>query len=166
MRAIWYDVFREPPPGAPPADFRPLDQLLGEADFVSIHLNLNDSSRHIIGARELGLMRPSAYLVNMARGGVVDQAALTTALQEHRIAGTGLDCLDPEPPLATDSIVQLPNVIALPHIGDARDARGTRAYGCRQPRGGADRSAAARHRQPARARGPVLTACSHAQPAF
>ena len=60
IRAIWYDVFREPPPGAPPADFRPLDQRLGEADFVSIPLDLNDSSRHIIGARGLGLMRPSA----------------------------------------------------------------------------------------------------------
>ena len=119
MRAIWYDVFREPSPGAPPAEYRPLDQLLGEADFVTLHTDLNDSSRHLIGARELALMRSSAYLVNMARGGVVDQAALTAALQDGALAGAGLDCLAPEPPPATDDIVRLPNVIALPHIGTA-----------------------------------------------
>ena len=75
-------------------------------------------------------MRPSAYLVNMARGGVVDQAALTTALQEHKIAGAGLDCLDPEPRHATDSIEQLPNVIALPRIGTATRELPTTSWRC------------------------------------
>ena len=119
MRATWCDVFREPPPNAPPAEYRPLDRLLREADFVTLHTDLNDSSRHLIGARELALMKPTAYLVNMARGGVVDQAALTAALQDGTLAGAGLDCLAPEPPLATDDIVRLPNVIALPHVGAA-----------------------------------------------
>ena len=119
MRPIWYDVFDRLPPGAPQVPYRPLDELLVGADFVTIHMDLNDNSRHLIGARELGLMRPTAYLVNTARGGVVDQSALTSALQQGRLAGAGLDVLEQEPPAPAEPILALPNVIAFPHMGTA-----------------------------------------------
>lgn len=119
MNAVWYDIFDSPPPDAPAAPYRPLDDLLREADFVSIHMDLNDSSRHLIGAREIALMRRDAYLVNTARGGVVDQTALTAALQENRIAGAGLDVLAPEPPDPDDPILSLPNVVIFPHMATA-----------------------------------------------
>ena len=119
MQPIWYDVFDQAPPDAPQAPYRPLDELLAASDFVTIHMDLNDSSRHLIGGRELGLMRPSAYLVNTARGGVVDQSALTAALQQGRLAGAGLDVLEQEPPDPEEPILTLPNVIVLPHMGTA-----------------------------------------------
>ena len=119
MNAVWYDIFEDPPPDAPAVPYRPLDDLLREADFVSVHMDLNDSSRHLIGAREIALMRRDAYLVNTARGGVVDQAALTAALQDNRIAGAGLDVLAPEPPDPGDPILALPNVVIFPHMATA-----------------------------------------------
>ena len=119
MQPIWYDLFDRLPPGAPQVPYRPLDELLAAADFVTIHMDLNDSSRHLIGARELGLMRPTAHLVNTARGGVVDQSALTAALREGRLAGAGLDVLEQEPPAPSEPILALPNVIAFPHMGTA-----------------------------------------------
>ena len=119
MRPIWNDVFDELPAGAPDVPFRPLDDLLREADFVTIHLNLSETSRHLIGEREIGLMRKTAYLVNTARGPVVDQKALTAALRDGSIAGAGLDVLEQEPPDAAEPIVELPNVITFPHIGTA-----------------------------------------------
>lgn len=119
MNPVWYDVYDNPPPDAPDAPYRPLDDLLREADFVSIHMDLNDSSRHLIGAREIALMRRDAYLVNTARGGVVDQAALTAALQDNRIAGAGLDVLAPEPPDPDDPILSLPNALIFPHMATA-----------------------------------------------
>ena len=119
MQPIWYDVFDRLPPGAPQIPYRPLDELLAGSDFVTIHMDLNEGSRHLIGARELGLMRPAAYLVNTARGGVVDQAALTAALQQGRLAGAGLDVLEQEPPDPADPILTLPNVIVFPHMGTA-----------------------------------------------
>lgn len=117
MNPVWYDVFDTRPADGPDAPFRPLDDLLRESDFVTIHMNLNESSRHLIGERELGLMKKTAYIVNTARGPVIDQAALTAALQNGDIAGAGLDVFDPEPPAEDELIVTLPNVIALPHIG-------------------------------------------------
>ena len=119
MKPIWYDVFDRLPPGAPQVPYRPLDELLAGADFVTIHMDLNDGSRHLIGAREIGLMRSTAYLINTARGGVVDQAALTAALQQGRLAGAGLDVLEREPPDPAEPILTLPNVIAFPHMGTA-----------------------------------------------
>lgn len=117
MRPIWYDVYDELLPGAPDVPFRPLDDLLRESDFVTVHMDLNETSRHLIGAREIGLMKETAYLVNTARGPVVDQKALTEALQSSSIAGAGLDVLEQEPPDAAEPIVKLPNVISFPHIG-------------------------------------------------
>ena len=117
MRPIWYDVYDELPPGAPDVPFQPLDDLLRESDFVTVHMDLNETSRHLIGAREIGLMKETAYLVNTARGPVVDQKALTEALESGSIAGAGLDVLEQEPPDADEPIVNLPNVITFPHIG-------------------------------------------------
>ncbi len=119
MHPIWYDVFQELPPGAPDAPYRSLDALLRESDFVTIHMNLNETSHHLIGEREIGLMRQTAYLINTARGAVVDQRALRAALEAGAIAGAGLDVLEQEPPDADEPIVRLPNVITFPHIGTA-----------------------------------------------
>lgn len=96
-----------------------LDELLARSDFVSIHVPLTDATRHLIGARELGLMKPTAILVNTARGPVVDQAALVRALAEGTIAGAGLDVTDPEPLRADHPLVREPRAIVVPHIGSA-----------------------------------------------
>lgn len=93
-----------------------LDDLLGEADVVSLHLPLSPATRGLIGERELGLMRPQAILINTARGALVDEAALTRALQEGRLAGAGLDVFESEPPLAHNPLLTLQNVVLTPHI--------------------------------------------------
>ena len=121
MNVIWYDVFEDAPADAPPAERREMDDLLSESDFVSVHTDLNNSSRHVVGERELALMKPSAYLINTSRGPTVDQRALQQALEENRIAGAGLDVLEQEPPQADEPIVALPNVISFPHIGTATE---------------------------------------------
>jgi phosphoglycerate dehydrogenase-like enzyme len=92
-----------------------LDELLAQSDFVSIHCPLTAETWHLIDARRLALMKPTAYLVNTARGGVVDQAALAEALTEHRIAGAGLDVFEPEPLPASDPLLQAPNVTFSAH---------------------------------------------------
>lgn len=94
-----------------------LDDLLRRSDFVSLHYQLTPGTRGMIGAREIGLMRPTAYLVNTARGPLVDEAALVAALRERRIAGAGLDCFDVEPLPLDHPFRHLPNVVATPHIG-------------------------------------------------
>jgi glyoxylate reductase len=96
----------------------PLDRLLGESDFVSIHASLTPETRHLIGARELELMKPTAYLVNAARGPIVDEPALIRALSERRIAGAGLDVYENEPRI-NPALFALPNVVLSPHIGSA-----------------------------------------------
>ena len=119
MRTLWYDAVADPHPQAPASRHRPLDELLRESDFVTLHADLNDASRHLIGAEELRMMKPTAYLVNTARGGLVDQRALTEALSGGIIAGAALDVLETEPPAPDDPLVSLPNVVCLPHIGTA-----------------------------------------------
>ena len=119
MRTLWTDVFSELPPGAPESRYRPLDDLLRESDIVTLHTDLNASSRHLISERELGLMKPTAYLLNTSRGPVVDQPALVAALRDERIAGAALDVLEQEPPDADEPIVTLPNIAVFPHIGSA-----------------------------------------------
>jgi phosphoglycerate dehydrogenase-like enzyme len=100
-----------------------LDDLLRESDFVALHCRLTEETRGLIGARELSLMKPSAYLINMARGPVVDHLALVEALQTRRIAGAGLDVFHTEPLPADDPILQLDNVVATPHwLSGTRDA--------------------------------------------
>lgn len=93
----------------------PLDELLARADFVSIHCPLNEQTRNLIGARELALMRPDAYLINTARGGIVDEDALYAALAERRIAGAALDCFVGEPVTWPHRFGALDNVLLAPH---------------------------------------------------
>lgn len=95
------------------------DTLFRESDFVSLHLPLTPATRHYVGERELSLMKPTAILVNTARGGVVDQQALVRALRDGRIAAAGLDVTDPEPPSQGEPLLSLPNVVVAPHIASA-----------------------------------------------
>lgn len=121
MNVLWYDIFDHAPDGTPPAQRRSLDDLLTESDIVSIHTDLNQQSRHMISTRELSLMKPTAYLINTARGPAVDQRALHDALTSGAIAGAALDVLEQEPPDPDEPIVKLPNVITFPHIGTATE---------------------------------------------
>lgn len=101
------------------ARFVDLDTLLRESDFVSLHVPLTPETRSMIGRDQISLMKPTAVLVNTARGSVVDQAALTEALREGRIFAAGLDVFAIEPIPQTDPLLNLPNVVVAPHIGSA-----------------------------------------------
>jgi len=96
----------------------PLDRLLAESDFVSLHSPLNPETRHQIGANELALMKPTAFLINTARGAIVDEEVLVRALTEREIAGAGLDVFEHEP-IVHPSLLKLPNVVVSPHLGSA-----------------------------------------------
>jgi glyoxylate reductase len=102
----------------------PLDELLGASDVVSIHCPLSPATRHLIGARELALMKPDAILVNTARGAIVDEAALVDALDRGLLGGVGLDVFEHEPRVPP-ALLAHARVVAVPHIGSA--ARRTRA---------------------------------------
>ena len=93
--------------------------LLGACDFVSVHLPLSVETRHFLGAGDFAAMKEGSVLVNTARGGVLDQRALVEALKRGRPAFAGLDVMDPEPPLADDELLKLPNVVLAPHLGSA-----------------------------------------------
>ncbi len=112
---------RTPKPDAPgePAD---LDTLLRESDFVSLHVPLSEETRHMIGERELCLMKSTAYLINTSRGEVVDPKALYKAAESGRIAGAALDVTEPEPIPTGDPLLTLDNVLVTPHIGSASRA--------------------------------------------
>jgi glyoxylate reductase len=92
---------------------------LPDADFVSLHVDLNAETRNLMGRDEFKLMKSTGFLVNTSRGGVVDQAALTSALTEGTIAGAGLDVLQDEPPHPDEPLLNAPNIIIVPHIGSA-----------------------------------------------
>jgi glyoxylate reductase len=96
-----------------------LGQLLAESDFISIHVPLTESTRHMIGATELGAMKRSAIIINTARGAVIDQAALADALLSGRIAGAALDVTETEPIDRHDPLLSLENIVITPHIGSA-----------------------------------------------
>ena len=98
--------------------YAPLDQLLAGSDFVSLHVPLTPDTRHLIGARQLALMKPGAYLINTARGPVIDEKALVAVLEQGKIAGAGLDVYENEPEL-TPGLKALSNVVLLPHVGSA-----------------------------------------------
>ncbi len=115
---LYYDPFPPPPEveQALGATSRTLDDLLREADIVSLHLPLSAQTRHIIGARELRLMKPSAILLNTARGPLVDEPALVHALTSGKIAGAGLDVFEQEPAAADNPLLGLENTVVTPHI--------------------------------------------------
>jgi glyoxylate reductase len=93
-----------------------LDRLLEESDFVSLHSPLKPETHHQIGARELALMKPTAFLINTARGKIVDEKALVKALAKGTIAGAGLDVFEHEPKVPP-ALVKMPNVVLTPHLG-------------------------------------------------
>ncbi len=105
----------------------PLDELLAAADVVSLHVPLTEETHHLVGERELGLMKPSAYLVNTSRGAVVDEAALARALEQGRIAGAALDVFEREPDVEP-ALLRLDSVVLVPHLAsathEAREAMG------------------------------------------
>jgi phosphoglycerate dehydrogenase-like enzyme len=104
------------------------DELFRQSDVVSIHYKLSDRSRGLVGARELGLMKPTAYLVNTSRGPIVEENALHDVLQARRIAGAALDVFDREPLPETHPYRFLPNVLATPHVGYVTEETYRRAY--------------------------------------
>jgi phosphoglycerate dehydrogenase-like enzyme len=93
------------------------DELFRQSDVLSIHLILSDRTRGIVGARELSIMKPTAYLINTSRGKIVEEVALLKALQEKKIAGAAIDVYDTEPLSADHMIRKLENVLLTPHIG-------------------------------------------------
>jgi phosphoglycerate dehydrogenase-like enzyme len=93
------------------------DELLARADVVSIHLVLGDRTRKLVGARELALMKPTAYLINTSRGPIVDEAALVAALRQGKLAGAGLDVYDEEPLPLDHPLRNLPSTVITPHLG-------------------------------------------------
>jgi D-3-phosphoglycerate dehydrogenase len=108
-------VTQRTPVDEPGVTYLPLDTLLAEADVVVVACPLTDETRGMLDARRLALMKPTAFLVNVARGAIVDQAALVSALRDGRLAGAGLDVVDPEPLPADDPLLELPNVVGAPH---------------------------------------------------
>ncbi len=118
MRVLgWSRTLTDAAAAAAGAERRELDDLLRESDVVTIHASLAPSSRGLIDARRLALMKPGGFLVNTARGPIVNEAALIAALQDRRLAGAGLDVFDSEPLPAGHPFTAMPNVVLTPHIG-------------------------------------------------
>lgn len=116
MRVLGYSRHVDPAEAAAAGiTLVPLDDLLRQADYVSLHARLSPESKGMLGARELALLKPTAYFINIARGALVDQQALTAALRDRRIAGAGLDVFEHEPLPADDPLLALDNVIVTPH---------------------------------------------------
>jgi lactate dehydrogenase-like 2-hydroxyacid dehydrogenase len=133
MKVIYHDPYPPPPDVAAALGAEPraeLDDVLREADFVSLHCPATPETRHLMNRERLARMRPDAFLVNTARGDVVDEVALVNALQEKTIAGAGLDVFEREPEV-TRALLEMENVVLLPHLGSAtretRVAMGMRA---------------------------------------
>lgn len=116
MKFIAHDPFADPQVAAElGVELVSLEDVFRRADVLSVSCPLTPETRHIVNAERLALMKPTAYLINTARGPIVDQKALTTVLQERRIAGAGLDVLEQEPPDPADPILALDNVVLAPH---------------------------------------------------
>lgn len=94
-----------------------LDEVLTRSDYISLHCPLNDQTRHIIDAAAIEKMKPTACIINTSRGALIDEPALIKALQEHRIAGAGLDVQETEPPVQDNPLYDLDNVVLTPHMG-------------------------------------------------
>ncbi len=133
MRVIFHDPYPPSPEVARSIGAEPrerLEQVLEEADFVSLHCPATPETRHLMNAERLGRLKPNAYLINTARGDVVDEAALVDALRSGRLAGAGLDVFEREPQVSPE-LLAMENVVLLPHLGSAtretREAMGMRA---------------------------------------
>jgi len=133
MRVVFHDPY--PPPANVVADLAAepkatVEDVLREADFVSLHSPATPETRHLMNAERLALMRPTAFLINTARGDIVDEAALVAALERRQIAGAALDVYEQEPHV-TPALLTMENVVLLPHLGSAtqetRVAMGMRA---------------------------------------
>jgi glyoxylate reductase len=120
MRVLYFDPQRLAPEDEKALEltWRPMNELLQESDFVSLHARLTPETRHFIGERELKLMKRTAYLINSARGPLVDEEALVRALEGRRIAGAGLDVFEHEP-RPHPKLLEMPNVVMTPHVGSA-----------------------------------------------
>ena len=118
MRVQYYDIARLPEheEDALGVRFRLLRELLSTSDIVTLHVPLNDSTRHMIGAAELALMKPEAVIVNTSRGPVIDEPALTRALSDNKLFGAGLDVFDQEPPPPNNPLLKLDNVLLTSHF--------------------------------------------------
>src|SRR5215471_13689616 len=120
MRVIYYDVYRMSPEDEASYHmiYMPMDDVLKQADFISVHTPYMPSTHHLIGERELGLMKPGAILINSARGPIVDEKALVRALQAGTITGAGLDVFENEPAVEP-GLMTMENVVIVPHISSA-----------------------------------------------
>jgi glyoxylate reductase len=126
MRVLYFDVQRADPEVEQECgvEYADMDTVIRQADFLSVHVPLQASTRHLIGSRELALMKRTAILVNSSRGPVVHEAALAEALKNGLIAGAGLDVFEFEPKV-DPVLMELPNVVLAPHIGSATTATRT-----------------------------------------
>jgi lactate dehydrogenase-like 2-hydroxyacid dehydrogenase len=134
MKVIFHDPYPPPPEVAAALGAEPrasVDDVLREADFVSLHCPATAETHHLMNRERFGRMRPGAFLINTARGDVVDEAGLVEALESGRLAGAGLDVFEKEPQV-TQALVTMDNVVLLPHLGSAteetRVAMGMRAF--------------------------------------
>ena len=122
MRVIYFDVLRKHKlEDAIGAEYVPLEDVFSQADLVTLHVPLTPETHHLVSKKQLDLMKPTAYLLNLCRGPVVDEAALVRALQQRRIAGAGLDVYEHEPHL-TPGLAKLDNVVLTPHLGSSTEA--------------------------------------------
>lgn len=122
MRVVAYDPYLSRERAAREGiELVTLPDLLEGSDVVSVHCPLTDETKGMLGARELGMMRPGAYLVNAARGGIVDEAALAASLREGRLAGAAFDVFEEEPPPSDHPLLKLERAVAVPHLGGATD---------------------------------------------
>lgn len=120
MKVLYYDVFRQPDAEAElGVEYRPLEDLLRESDYVSLHVNLTEVTTGLMDSHAFALMKPTAILINTSRGPVVDSEALYEALKEGQIAYAALDVTDPEPLPADHKLLEVPNLIVAPHIASA-----------------------------------------------
>jgi D-3-phosphoglycerate dehydrogenase len=118
MRVVTYDPFisKEKARELSIKKVETIDELLSDSDIVTIHCTLTDQTRGLIGTRELSLMKPSSFLINTARGGIVDERALFHALKNSKIAGAAIDVMEKEPPTADNPLLELDNIVITPHI--------------------------------------------------
>ncbi len=113
MQVIGYDPYIKELPGI--TIYEDIKEVFKRADYISLHIPLTNETRNLVGKELLSLMKPTAFIVNTARGGIIDEAALAEALKENKIAGAALDVLESEPPAADNPLMPLKNVILTPH---------------------------------------------------